>query len=64
LGSGAWTWNAWEPETKNLKGTLQPTPSADLAGCCTNPNVTAGEYDTKPHYVLQPGLLSRGGHLI
>ena len=49
----------------NLKGTLPGTDtvgaSADLAGCCTNPNASAGNYDATPHYVLQQGLLSRGG---
>ena len=63
-----WSWRAWEaedpesnPAAQNLLGTLKGTPSADLAGCCTNPNATAGEYDTKDPYVLQPGLLSRAG---
>jgi hypothetical protein len=60
-----WAWRAWEPELANLLGTLKGTAaaggSADLAGCCTNPNATAGEYDTKAAYVLQPGLLSRAG---
>ena len=63
-----WTWNAWDdedpetnPSSPNLLGTLMGTPSADLAGCCDNPNATAGQYDTKSQYVLQPGLLSRAG---
>eukprot|EP01051_Picozoa_sp_SAG22_P004319 SAG22_NODE_228_length_14619_cov_4.604132_7_plen_1008_part_00 len=63
--SSTWAWRAWEPEPLNLLGTLQGTDdgvsSADLAGCCTNPNATAGEYDTKPPYVLRPGLVSRAG---
>ena len=50
---GGWSWRAWEPEPLNLLGTLQPTPSADLAGCCSNPNASAGEYDTKAAYALQ-----------
>ena len=50
---GGWSWRAWEPEPLNLLGTLRPTPSADLAGCCSNPNASAGEYDTKAAYALQ-----------
>jgi hypothetical protein len=62
--AGGWHWRAWDTatdEVRNLKGTLAGTPSADLAGCCTNPNASAGQYDSSPHYVLQNGLLSRGG---
>ena len=77
-----WSWSAWEADKLNLLGTLPATPSADLAGCCSNKNVTAGaltprpplqsplppavlahrrsagEYDPKAAYTLQPGLLS------
>jgi hypothetical protein len=52
-GNSSWNWRAWESEQDNLNGTLMPTPSADLAGCCSNPNATAGEYDPKAQYVLQ-----------
>ena len=63
-----WSWNAWDdedpesnPSSPNLLGTLLGTPSADLAGCCNNPNASAGQYDPKSQYALQPGLLSRAG---
>ena len=44
----------------NLNGTLGPTRSTDLQGCCQKcADATAGNCD--PRYDLQPGLLSRGG---
>ena len=54
--SGQWAWAFGDPSAENLLGTLAPTPSTDLAGCCSNPG---GQYD--PRYPLEPGLLSRGG---
>ena len=53
------TWKAGDGLGRNLRGTLVPTPSADLAGCCTNPNQTAGVFD--PHFPLDAGLLSQDG---
>ena len=54
-----WSWQFGQDDPHNLLGTLSPTPSADLAGCCSNPNATAGQYD--PKYPLEQGLLSRSG---
>ncbi len=54
------TWHASQgvaDPTHNLGGTLHPTPSADLAHCCSNPSNTTFD----PKYPLQPGVLSRAG---
>jgi hypothetical protein len=58
---GGWSWHASDSAVAdgNLFGTLFPTPSADLAGCCSNPNATAGHYD--PKYPLDKGLISTAG---
>lgn len=52
-------WRAGMPSVGNLNGTVFPTPSTDLAGCCTNPNERIGDFDHK--YPLDQGLLSREG---
>ena len=57
-GSG-WSWKYGAQASGNLLGTIRPTPSKDLAGCCNNPDAAAERFD--PKYALQPGLLSREG---
>ena len=62
-GAGAWSWRAGVDDlagnASNLRGTLLPTPSTDMAGCCTNPDEDHGQYD--PRYPLDLGVLSLGG---
>ena len=59
----SWKWDVTQKEGKgNLRGTLYPTPSADLAGCCKNPNASAGVFD--PKYPLDRGFLSKDGWVI
>eukprot|EP00039_Didymoeca_costata_P004017 m.70990 g.70990 ORF g.70990 m.70990 type:complete len:948 (+) comp12190_c0_seq1:86-2929(+) len=58
----SWSWHAGQSDSENLKGTLKPTPSADLAGCCSNPDVSKGLYD--PKYFLEDGILSRSGFAV
>lgn len=59
LTPNGWSWAVTDTADDNLLGTLFPTPSADMAGCCSNPNASAGHYD--PKYPLDRGLLSRSG---
>jgi hypothetical protein len=60
-GATGWSWSAQDDKGDggDLNGTLAPTPSTDLQGCCTNPDAQHGVWD--PRYPLQPGLLSVGG---
>ena len=64
-GLGGWSWAAGDAvnRERNLNGTLAPTPSADLAGCCVEcKNAWRGLCDSK--YDLETGLLSRDGWAI
>jgi hypothetical protein len=56
--SERWVWNAGDVPTGNLLGTLAPTPSTDLAGCCNN----SEGWD--PKFPLETGLVSRDGWAI
>ena len=58
MPSGAWGFTYGDSAAGNLLGTLAPTPSADLAGCCNN------SMGWDPKYPLEPGLLSRDGWAI
>ena len=56
------TWSAHmgqDDSGSNLLGTLAPTPSTDLAGCCTNPDASAGKFD--PKFPLEQGVISLSG---
>lgn len=59
--AGGWSWVMGTDMGGELLGTLAKTPSADLAGCCTNTRQTNGTTTWDPKYPLQPGILSRRG---